>query len=259
MNFDPGLEVRVRTDPMGFDYGPDVFGPAPVMRSLDSIRPSLRDPRASGPDPVYAIAMDVGRREHRPELERRQLLYGVVAYASGRLGEEPVRSQGHIHRLSAHSGWRPPELYEVWSGRAVVYMQEFAEADPGRCFAIEAGPGERVVVPPGWVHATISADASQPLVFGAWCDRDYGFEYDAVRARGGIAWFPGVEASGRLEWRPNPRYRTSGLVVRGPRSYDDLGLIAGTPVYTLFERDPASLQWVSDPARAAAVWEGFSP
>ena len=33
-----------------------------------------------------------------------------------------------------------------------------------------------VIVPPGWVHATISADPKQPLTFGAWCDRDYGFE-----------------------------------------------------------------------------------
>lgn len=259
MTFDPGLEVRVRSDPMGFEYGPEVFGPEPEMRSLDSIRSSLRDPRSQGPDPVYAIAMDVGKRVHRPELERRQLLYGVVTYASGRLGEEPVRSQGHIHRISAGSGWRPPELYEVWSGRAVVYMQEFADRDPGRCFAIEAGPGETVVVPPGWVHATISAESSQPLVFGAWCDRDYGFEYDSVRARGGIAWFPRVGGSGRLEWRPNPRYHTSVLIIRAPRSYDDLGLIPGTPVYTLFERDPAAVQWVSDPGRAAIVWEGFTP
>jgi glucose-6-phosphate isomerase, archaeal len=259
MNFDPGLDVRIRPRSLGFEYGPGVFGPEPEMRSLDAIRASLRNPRAQGPDPVYAIAMDVGKRVHRAELERRRLLYGVVAYASGRLGDEPVRSQGHIHRVSAHSGWRTPELYEVWHGRAVVYMQESADVDPGRCFAIEAGPGERVVVPPGWVHATISADPSQPLVFGAWCERDYGFEYEGVRARGGIAWFPRLGASGSLEWRPNPRYEAADLIVRGPRSYEDLGLVANTPVYTLFEQDADAVQWVSDPARAAAVWEGFCP
>ena len=138
----------------------------------------------------------MGREEHRAELQRRHLLFGVVTYAAGRLGEEPVRSQGHVHRVASRSGWSPPELYEIWAGRAVVYMQERADDDPGRCFAIEAGPGEVVVVPPGWAHATVSADAREPMTFGAWCDREYGFEYAEVRARGGLAWFPLLDGRG---------------------------------------------------------------
>ena len=70
--FDPGLDVRPRRQPMGFAYGPGVFGPAPELRSLDAIRPSLRDPACAGPDPVYAIAMDVAATEHRPELRAPQ-------------------------------------------------------------------------------------------------------------------------------------------------------------------------------------------
>ncbi len=267
--FDPGLAVEPLAEPMGFRYGPGVFGPAPELRRLDQVRPSLPDPRADGPDPVYAIAMDVGREEHRAELARRMLLFGVVTYAAGRLGDGPVRSQGHVHRVSAHSGWRPPELYEVWRGRAVVYMQERAAPDPGRCFAVEAGPGEVVVVPPGWAHATVSADPREPLTFGAWCDREYGFEYDAVRARGGLAWQPALPApgdgvdgdasAGGLVWRPNARYRAAPLVRRGPRPYPDLGVEPGVPVYRQFARDPGRFQWVSRPALAAAVWEAFEP
>lgn len=257
--FDPGLAVRPRRSPMGFDYGPGVFGPGPERRSLDAIRRSLRDPRCDGPDPVYAIVMDVGREEHREELERRRLLFGVVTYAAGRLGDEPVRSQGHVHRVAGHSGWRPPELYEVWAGRAVVCMQERAADDPGRCFAIEAGPGEVVVVPPGWAHATISASSVEPMTFGAWCDREYGFEYDAVRARGGLAHYPLLDSGGGIRWEANPRYRAPELVVRRARSYPELGLVPGEPVYRTFERDPDAVQWVSDPARVAPLWEGFEP
>ena len=56
---------------MGFEYGAGVFGPPPELRSLDAIRRSLRDPWCAGPDPVYAIAMDVGLHEHRGDLQRR--------------------------------------------------------------------------------------------------------------------------------------------------------------------------------------------
>ena len=181
--------------------------------------------------------MDVGRQEHRRELAVRHLLFGVVTYAAGRLGAEPVRSQGHVHKVAGHSGWSPPELYEVWSGRAIVYMQERAAGDPGRCFAIEAGPGEVIVVPPGWAHATVSALPSEPMTFGAWCDRDYGFEYDEVRARGGLAYFPLLAAGGSIRWERNPRYASPPLVERRARPYPSWG---SWPVSQSTARSPAT-------------------
>jgi glucose-6-phosphate isomerase, archaeal len=259
VNFYPGLNVQILHNPLGFQYGRGIFGPKPEYRRLDAIRRSLRDPTCSGPDPVYAIAMDVGKEEHRDQLEARMLLFGLVTFAAGRLGSEPVRSQGHAHRISRHSGWSPPELYEIWSGRAVVYMQEFAADDPGRCFAVEAEQGDVVVVPPGWAHATLSADPAQAMTFAAWCDREYGFLYDEVRARGGLAWFAVLDADGRLEWRPNPKYKGRELILGAPREYGDLGLDSATPIYVQFEKDPSSVQWVSDPAPFREHWTNFVP
>jgi glucose-6-phosphate isomerase, archaeal len=135
MKFNPGIGVVPVRQPLGFRYEPEAFGPQPEKRSLDSIRQSLRDPACTGPDPAYAIVMDIGRGEIRSELEKRMLLFGAVIYASGKLGDEPVRSQGHAHHVSSHSGWSPPEVYEIWDGAAYVYMQEHAADDPGRCYA----------------------------------------------------------------------------------------------------------------------------
>src|SRR5439155_26432527 len=164
-------------------YGEACFGAQVELRPLNTMRPSLRDPNATGPDPVYAIAMDVGKPQHHQELQQRMLLFGCVTYAKGRIGEEVVRSQGHVHKISSHSGWAAPEIYEIWAGKAFIYMQEFVADDPGRCFAIEVSPGEIVVIPPGWAHSSLSADSSQHLTFGALCDREYGFVYDEVRRR----------------------------------------------------------------------------
>src|SRR5262249_2155758 len=104
--FNPGFDIKITSVPLGFEFVETVFGPRPEVRPLRGIRQSLRDPDACGPDPVYAIAMDVGKRIHRNELQRRMLLFGVVTYAAGRIGEESVRSQGHVHTVSSHSGWR---------------------------------------------------------------------------------------------------------------------------------------------------------
>jgi len=174
MNFYPGFDIKPTTQPMGFEYGADVVGPPVENRTLDSVRNSLLDPACDGPDVVYAIAMDVCKEKHIDVLQNLHLLYGAVTYAAGRLGNEPVRSQGHVHKISPLSGWSTPEVYEIWSGKAIIYMQETADDDPGRCFAVLAEPGEVVIVPPGWAHATISADPNQPLtlVHGATVHMD---------------------------------------------------------------------------------------
>jgi glucose-6-phosphate isomerase len=259
MNFNPGFDILPTTQPMGFTYGPDVFGPIVENRSLDSIRKSLRDPNCSGPDPVYSIAMDVGKSEHLPLLKQLHLLYGAVTYAAGRLGEEPVRSQGHIHKVSPFSGWSTPEVYEIWSGKAIIYMQEKAEDQPGRCFAVMAGPGDVVIVPPYWAHATISADPETPLTFGAWCDREYGFEYDGVRAHNGLAWFPVISKNSNIEWLKNDNYLDCELIIKSPEIYSQLGIEPGIPIYTQFEQNPSKFGFVPRPQIVKEVWDEFIP
>ena len=256
---DVGFDIRPTVDPMGFLYGPGVFGPEVELRRLDAIRKSLRDPGCAGPDPVYAIAMDVGRERDRPAMLERNLLYGAVTYAGGRLGQEPVRSQGHIHAVSASCGSSTPEVYEIWSGRAVIYMQERDTDAPGRCFAVEAEPGQVVVVPPYWAHATISADPDQPLTFGAWCVRDYGFVYDGVRAHGGMAFFPLLRQDGGLDWLHNDAYAPCTLVRKPPEPYAQLGLRQDMPIYAQFVRDPDAFLFVSRPQLAQEAWKDFTP
>jgi glucose-6-phosphate isomerase len=258
VKFDPKLGVHSAGDDLQFTYDENVFGPTPEFRRLNDIRRSLRDPQCEGPDPVYSIVMDVGRNEHRAELERRMLLFGVVVYAAGQLGEEPVRSQGHTHAVAPHCGWSTPELFEIWEGRAIIYAQERATDDPGRCFAVIANPGDKVVVPPSWAHCVVNADPKNRMMFGAWCDRQYGFVYDEIRAHHGLAWFPILNEEKKISWEPNRAYRQPAeLSIRSPRAYPDLGLEPGTPMYEQFAKDPESVQWVSDPARLADVWNDF--
>jgi glucose-6-phosphate isomerase, archaeal len=255
--FDPRLGVRTDRNHLTFFYDRGVFGPEPDFRRLDDIRRSLRDPQCDGPDPVYSIVMDVGREEHRLELKRRMLLFGVVAYASGRLGAEPVRSQGHIHAIAPHCGWSTPELFEIWEGQAIVYAQQFATDDPGKCIAVSAAVGEQVVVPPGWAHCVINADPHRRMVFGAWCDRQYGFVYDKVRAHHGLAWFPVLAGNGEIQWEANQHYRSSSLWQRNARTYPELGLNPQLPIYEQFAQNPDAVQWVSEPKMAQELWPDF--
>ncbi len=259
MIFNPGFDIKPTMNPMGFKYGSDVFGPQVENRYLKDIRKSLSDPLCDGPEIVYSIAMDVGKAKHKELLEQMHLLYGVVTYAAGRLGKEPIRSQGHIHWVSKYSGWSTPEVYEIWEGEAIIYMQEYAEDNPGRCFAVYAKAGDVVIVPPYWAHATISANPEHPLTFGAWCDREYGFEYDGVRSHKGIAWFPLFGKDGKIEWQANPCYQPSELICKSPAHHPELGIVKGEAIYRTFERAPETFLYVPEPGLKESVWKNYEP
>ena len=258
MGFDPGFALKATKDPLGFIYGERVYGPEPEVRRLDDIRSSLADPQSEGPDELYAIVMDVGNLADREEIVKRNLLFGAVTYAAGMIGREPVRSQGHIHAASASCGSSTPEVYEIWDGEAVIYIQESGSDNPGKCYAVYARPGDVVIVPPGWVHATINANVSRNMTFGAWCVRDYGFDYRDVRRHGGIAFFPYVE-EGTLKWSNNPAYNGGELIIKSARTWEDFHLEVGVPIYAQFQRDKDRFMFVADPQSYADLWESFRP
>ena len=161
--------------------------------------------------------------------------------------------------MAPHCGWSTPEIFEIWEGRAIVYAQERTTDDPGCCIAVEAGPGDQVIVPPGWAHCVMNADPAARMVFGACCDRQYGFVYDGVRARRGLAWCAVLDEKNKIRWEPNPSYTAASLSCHGARTYPELGLTGGVSLYDQFARDPESVQWVSDPARIASLWPSFRP
>lgn len=258
MKFSPGFDIYPTYDPLGFEYGKGVFGPVVENRTLDAIRKNLMDPTCSGPSIVYSIAMDVGNNRDKQYMIERNLLYGAVTYAKGTLGKEPVRSQGHIHAISPSCGMSTCEVYEIWSGVAYIYMQESAKDIPGRCFAVYAQEGDVVIVPPGWAHATIVADTTQNLTFGAWCVRDFGFDYDEVRAHKGVAWFPIVK-QGQIDFIANDCYKKSQLIIKEPRQYTEFQISKGIPIYQQFVEQPDKFLFVSQPQLAQDIWQGFIP
>ena len=116
-----------------------------------------------------------------------------------------------------------------------------------------------MIVPPYWAHATISADSETPLTFGAWCVREYGFEYDGVRAHNGLAWFPVISENGNIEWLKNENYLDCELIIKSPEIYTQLCIEPVKPIYTQFEENPEKFGFVPHPQIVKEVWEGYVP
>lgn len=253
-----GFSMQANTKELTFTYGEDVYGPHTEKRKLDDIRNSLSNPNVNGPEYVYAVAMDVAKKQHKEDLIQRNLLYGAMIFSSGLVGEEPVRSQGHIHAVSPSCNASTCEVYEIWSGEAYIYMQESASDHPGRCYAIHATCGDVVIVPPNWAHATINANPKVPMLFGAWCVRDYGFDYEEVRAHQGLAFYPKVR-NDRIIFEKNAAYSSGNIIIKEARSYPEFSITHGIPIYTQYENDNERFAFVTNPESTHDLWEDFEP
>ena len=255
MEFDPGFAIHMEEETLTFSYGDGAFGPICEKRHLNDIRSSLADADADGPDVLYSIAMDVGMEKDREAIVQCNLLYGAVAYAKGRIGKEPVRSQGHIHAISPSCNASTCEVYEIWSGEAYIYMQQYGGDDAGNCYAVHAKAGDVVIVPPGWVHATVNANIHENMSFGAWCVRDYGFAYQEVREHNGIAFFPLADEAGNITWEMNPSYSQGNLTICEAKEYPQFGIEKGKPIYTQFQENPDKFLFVAHPEIKKKEWE----
>lgn len=258
--FDYGLNIKFDFNNLEFIFSEEVFHPKVTeKRKLNEVRNSLLNYNSKGPDILYSISMDVGNKKEENILKNSNLLLGVCIYSKGLVGEEPVRSQGHVHSVSKTSNYSTGELYEIWYGKAMVVMQEFTNKNPGRVFAVEASEGEVVFVPPGWAHYTINVNPKDYMVFGAWCIRDYGFDYNELREKAGLSVYP-IFNDGKIEFIKNSNYSFNfDIINKKPRKYNEFNIDGSKSIYSQFIEDKNRFNFVTNPRDYLDKFQNFIP
>jgi glucose-6-phosphate isomerase len=245
-----GLDLRLDEQHLALDFGLDILHPAGETRTLAQARPMLEDQKSIGPDHLYTIYMDIFRKEDKDALHAQSLLYGAVVYNHGTLGQERLRSQGHIHSEKPGTGLRYSEVYEFWTGHGLIYLQKECAPNVTRAFLIPMGPGDKLVIPFGWVHLVVTL-GDEAVSFGAWCARENKLEYEKLRTLGGPAYF--VQADGSL--RKNPHYQTvAELQYATVTDFPDLGIPRNRPIYTSWLERPDLYSFLASPELVGDIW-----
>jgi glucose-6-phosphate isomerase, archaeal len=245
-----GIPIQLDPDALALSFGPGTTTAPVTIRRLDEVRSLLRDPGAQGPDHLYTIYMGIQVPGKTDALAGHGLGYGAVVYNHGTLGVEALRSQGHVHSIGP-GGLAYSELYEFWHGRGLVYMQDSATADVGDVIVVEAGPGDKIAIPPGWAHATVNV-GREPMAFGAVYALEAKLLYEPLRKLQGTAHY--VLADGTLE--ANPRYRSVSQARRlSPHHFPEHGIEPGHPALA---GDLARLDFVSRPERYPRLWQDIT-
>lgn len=207
-------------------------------------------------NPIYRMWREVAREHDRQSIIEVGLRYDLTVvlpgcFAGGK--KEFFRTAGHYHAVEPMSGLSYPELYEVISGRAYWLLQKRRGNEDDaieEIYAVEAGPGEKALIPPGFGHMSVNA-FSEPLVMANWIANDFSYEYAPYeRFRGSGYWmFEGD--GGTIEFEKNSNYTSVAEIKKlRPKEIPSLGLIRSRPAYALTE-DLSRLEFLTHPAKFA--------
>jgi glucose-6-phosphate isomerase len=213
-----------------------------AMRPLDAARDVYERPPKKAP-PLYHMANGITPRDCA-EWDSA-LRYELTSLRPGLVGREWVKTIGHIHD-AASDGVGYPEAYEVVAGEAIFVL---FRPEPLICLLVEAGSGDRFVIPPGWHHLAVNTGAGA-MVFADVVARAVVPDYTLLRARRGGPVYLGPDGV-----RPNPRYevcRPLRLRASALPAAADHGRLADT-----FFGDRRRLAYLLEPARYREAWEAF--
>ncbi len=151
-------------------------------RDLSQMRPVLKDPTASGPDPVYDVYKDLDNG-----WENKTIIY------PGTYNGEFTKTFGHYHADGKS------EVYYIESGDGLLIMQKDDEV-----LFIKTKSGDKVTISPQYAHAWINI-GTIPLV--SYDDHhDPKDDYKPIEAKHGLAYYI-MDDNGQPQAVVNPNYQ----------------------------------------------------
>jgi len=224
------------------------------IRTAAEMRDYIRESDATATqEATYIVYRTVARREDAARIAGVNLRYDMTVIPPGHFSgtrREFFRTAGHYHPLVPNSAVAYPEVYEVISGRAYWLLQRRAEGNSAALdavYLVEAGPGEKAVMLPGFGHISINA-RPEPLIMANWISNTFTYDYEPFRRfHGGGYWMLEGEMPAMVEFEPNHSYeRLPELVKLRPREIPALGLFRSRPLYGLAQ-NLETLRFLNDP------------
>jgi len=219
-------------------------GVKPDVRMLHDMDDVLYDrSQLNAPDTeLYYMYRDLSlsKADHERILEHH-LRYDITVIPPGMLGTEYVKTAGHDH--PGDYG----ELYEVLNGEAQYLLQKREGDTVSDVIVVNAGAGDKVIIPPGYGHVTINS-SNKTLKMANWVCGDFSSIYDFFREKGGASYF--MLEDGFI---PNPKYvDLPEIRFLKPTNYSDVGLYKSKEMYGLVKQldmlkylaDPTGYEWL---------------
>lgn len=225
----------------------DIDLPEPQIRTIGQMRPVLAAAGCRASGPLYFMYRNLARTaEDREWLASHRIRFDYTVIPPMTVCGEFAKTKGHYHP-EAPDGTGYPELYQVLCGRAEYLLQTRAASD---VIVLRAGPGDAVLVPPGYGHVTINP-ADTELCMVNLVSEAFASEYAEYEKHRGAAYYHCTDG-----WMKNSLYPGAGeLTIRDAPEFPEAGIVHGSEIYDLIGSD--SLGFLNNPAEYAELFRSF--
>lgn len=205
-----------------------------------------------GPEDAYLMYRDIGWNKDKEMFRRYNYRYDITVIRPGVVGRELMKTVGHYHPLVPGSDVTYPEVYEVINGRAHYICQKVEGTKVLEFFVVEALPGQKVVIPPGYGHITINPE-NEPLVMSNVTADGFKSIYTPLEETGGAAFYEledfSWEKNGRYDIAVEPQWAQANEV-------PDFGLTEAVPLYVAITQNPEKFDYLVNPEAYTDTFAG---
>ncbi|MHB0977107.1 MAG: glucose-6-phosphate isomerase family protein [Candidatus Aquicultorales bacterium] len=222
------------------------------VRRLDEFAPVFApDSDLTGPEDVYFMYRGIGFPKDLELFKRYNYRYDITVIRPGLIGRERIKTIGHYHPFVDGEDVTFPEVYEVLHGTAHYVCQKANKNRALEFVVIEANPGDKVVIKPGYGHITINP-SEEPLVMSNVTADGFTSDYRPFAEMRGAAYYEVADG----EWELNERYE-----VKQPphwaeaKEAPDFGLLKGKPLYRAITSEPEKFDFLVHPQKYLGTFD----
>jgi glucose-6-phosphate isomerase len=234
-------------------FGDDLPIVKPDIRHVQDFKDVLApDSELTGPEDAYYMYRDIGWDKDKQMFRQRNYRYDITVLRPGVIGRELLKTVGHYHPLIPGTNVTFPEVYEVVSGRAHYICQKIEGKKVLEFFVVDALPGQKVVIPPGYGHITINP-LNEPLVMSNVTADGFKSIYAPLEELHGAAYYELADgkwvANGDYEIAATPKWAKANEV-------PSFGLTESVPLYESIANNPDLFDYLVNPQKYAETFAG---
>lgn len=161
------------------------------IRELSGMKPVLKDPHATGPDPVYWVF---------PELSEGEWA-NMTVWNNGTYNGEFPKTFGHYHPIGAAD-----EIYRVIWGKGILQLQRRHNDSIAEVFLVHCEVGDEVIITWPFGHSWSNVGDCPLITYDNWRSGHDPSDYEPIEAMQGMAYYL-IEKDGEVKAVPNPKYK----------------------------------------------------
>jgi len=174
--------------------------PKADIRTFNQIKSVLLKPKTNLRK-FYYMYRDVAPN---PSLKKYNLRFDITVIPHHEIGKEEIKTTGHYHAHVRKTNLTYPEVYQVIHGTALYILQKKTGSKITDVVAVEAKPGNIVIVPPNYGHITINP-SKETLVMANIVYGGFKSQYKGIEKKHGAAYYV-VERNNKISFVINPNY-----------------------------------------------------